>query len=137
VSGPLNVQTVTADAVIAELGELRDVIAAVQINGKPLGNAVRFEPASRIDDPIEVIIAPPSFVYGSNGLGPSGMLVDVYVIAVTSDITVHNLIALERAVADAIDLNTDHTVRQSDIGSWRRGGTDLPAYRILVEAGLE
>lgn len=135
-SGPLNIETVTADAVLAELEALREVIAGVQVNGKPLGNAVRFEPAARIDDPIEVIIAPPSFVYGANNLGPSGMMVDVFVIAVTSDITVHNLIAMERGVADAIDLGTDHTVRQSDIGSWRRGGTDMPAYRILVEVGL-
>lgn len=135
-TGPLNTQTVTADAVVAELEALREVIAAVQINGRPLGNAVRFEPAARIDDPVEVIIAPPSFVYGSNNLGPSRMMVEVYVIAVASDLTVHNLIALERGVADAIDLNTDHAVMQSDIGSWRRGGTDLPAYRILVEVGL-
>lgn len=135
-SGPLNIETVTADAVVAELDTLREAIAAVQINGRPLGNAVRFEPAARIDDPIEVIIAPPSFVYGSNNLGPSGMMVDVFVIAVTSDITVHNLIALERGVADAIDLSDNATVRSSDIGSWRRGGTDLPAYRILVEIGL-
>lgn len=135
-TGPLNIETVTASAVVAELEALRAVIAAVAINGRPLGNAVRFEPAERIDDPIEVIIAPPSFVYGANNLGPSGMLVDVFVIAVASDLTVHNLIALERGVADAIDLNTDHTVRQSDIGAWRRGGTDLPAYRILVEVGL-
>lgn len=135
-TGPLNVATVTADAVVDELEGLRAVIAAVQVNGRALGNAVRFEPAGRIDDPIEVIIAPPSFVYGSNNLGPSGMLVDVFVIAIASDLTVHNLIALERGVADAIDLNTDHTVRSSDIGSWRRGATDLPAYRILVEVGL-
>lgn len=135
-SGPLNIETVTADEVIAELDTLREAIAAVQINGKPLGNAVRFEPAARVDDPIEVIIAPPSFLYGSNNLGPSGMMVDVFVIAVTSDITVHNLIALERGVADAIDLSDNATVRSSDIGSWRRGGTDLPAYRILVEIGL-
>lgn len=135
-SGPLNVQTVTADAVMALLDELREVIAAVQINGRALGNAVRYEPAGRVDDPIEVIIAPPSFAYGSNNLGPSIATVDVFVIAVASNITVQNLIALERAVADAIDLNTDHAVRSSDPGAWRRGGTDLPAYRVLVEMGL-
>lgn len=136
-TGPLNVDTVTPDAVIEELTALQAIIAAVQINGRPLGNAVRFEAAGRVDDPIEVIIAPPSFIYGSNGLGPSSMLVDVFVIAILGDITVHNLVALERGVADAIDLNSDTaTVRSSDIGSWRRGGTDMPAYRILVEVGL-
>lgn len=136
-SGPLNITTVTADQVVEGLETLRAAIAAVQINGTPLGNAVRFEPASRLDDPIEVIIAPPSFEYRSNNLGPSAMIVEVFVIAVISDITVHNLIAMERGVADAIDLNVDAAVVQSSsVGSWRRGGTDMPAYRIVVEMGL-
>lgn len=136
-SGPLNVQTVSADDVLAKLDELRAVIAAVQINGVPLGNAVRYEPASQVNDPIQVIIAPPGFTYASSNLGPSSMLVDVYVMAVVDDISVHNLVSLERGVADAIDLNhSDATVRQSDPGSWRTGGTDRPAYRILVEVGL-
>lgn len=136
-SGPLNLQTVSADEIVERLDALRACIAAVQINGRPLGEAVRYEPAARIDDPIEVIIAPPSLVYASNNLGPSSMIVEVYVIAVASDITVHNLIALERGVADAIDLldEFDATVRQSDIGAWRRGGTDFPAYVITVEMG--
>lgn len=138
-SGPLNLQTVTADDVLERLDALRDAIAAVQINGTPLGGAVRYEPGARVDDPIEVIIAPPSFDYRSNNLGPSTMQIDVFVIAVASDITIHNLVALERGVADAIDLMSDPfeaTVRGSDIGSWRRAGTDLPAYLINVEMGL-
>lgn len=137
-SGPLNIQTVTAQQVGEHLDALRAAIAAVQVNGTALGESVRWEPGSRAGDPIEVIIAPPSFQYRSNNLGPSSMLIEVYVIAVASDITVHNLIALERAVADSIDLIDDYdaTVRQSDIGSWRRGGADLPAYLILVEMGL-
>lgn len=135
-TGPLDVSTVTADDVMTQLDGLREVIAAVQINGRPLGNAVRYEPAGRVDDPIEAIIGPPSFIYDSNGLGPSRALVEVFVIAVASNIAIQNLIALERGVADAIDLNTDHAVRSSDIGVWRRGGTDLPAYRILVEMDL-
>lgn len=138
-SGPLNLQTVTADDVIEHLDALRDAIADVQINGVPLGGAVRYEPAARVDDPIEVIIAPPSFSYGSNNLGPSLMVIDVFVVAIASDITIHNLIALERGVADAIDLMSDPfeaVVRGSDIGSWRRGAVDHPAYLITVEMGL-
>jgi hypothetical protein len=138
-SGPLNLQTVSASDVTDRLDALRDAIATVEINGTALGEAVRYEPAARVDDPIEVIIAPPSFTYGSNNLGPSTMLIDVFTIAVASDITVHNLIALERAVADTIDLMSDPyeaVVRSSDIGSWRRGGVDLPAYLIVVEMGL-
>lgn len=135
-TGPLNVTTITADDVMAHLDQLVEVIAAVRINDRPLGNAVRYESAGRLDDPIEVIIAPPSFEYRSNNLGPSKALVEVFVIAVASNITTRNLIALERAVADAIDYNTDHAVLSSDLGAWRRGGTDLPAYRILVEMNL-
>jgi hypothetical protein len=142
VSGPLNIQTVGASEITTRLDALRQAIADVQVNGVPLGESVRWEPGSRAGDPIEVIIAPPSFEYKSNNLGPSAMIIEVYVIVVASDLTVHNLIALERGVADAIDLigsdggPYDATVRQSDSGSWRRGGADLPAYLILVEMGL-
>lgn len=135
-SGPLNLQTVSAGDIVERLDALRDAIAAVQINGRPLGEAVRYEPAGRIDDPIEVIIVPPSFRYATNNLGPSSMLIAVFVIAVASDITTHNLIALERGVADAIDLMSDPfeaTVQSSDVASWRRGNNDLPAYLITVE----
>lgn len=141
-SGPLNIDTVTADDVLDRLNALRDAIARVQINGTPLGESVHFEPGSRAGDPIEVIIAPPGFVYGSNNLGPSALVVEVFVIAVASDLTVHNLVALERGVADAIDLlgsdgePFDATVRSSDPGSWRRGGAELPAYVIIAEMGL-
>lgn len=141
-SGPLSLQTVTADDVIVRLNALRDTIAAVRINGTPLGESAHFEPGSRAGDPIEVVIAPPGFEYKSNNLGPSAMIIEVYVIAVASDLTVHNLIALERGVADAIDLMGsdgspyDATVRQSDPGTWRRGGAELPAYVIIAEMGL-
>jgi len=135
-SGPLNLVTVSADDVLDRMNALRDTIAAVQINGRPLGEAVRIEPAARADDPIEVIIAPPSFEYRSNNLGPSSMVFEVFVIAVASEITIHNLIALERGVADAIDLMDgafEATVQASAPGAWRRGGIDLPAYLIAVE----
>jgi hypothetical protein len=129
-------ETLTADEVIAKLDELRDAIAPVQINGVPLGNAVGYEPGATAGNPIEVIIAPPSLTYDSNCLGPSGMSVEVFVIAAASDITIHNLIALERGVADAIDANTDAVVRSSAPGVWRRGSTDLPAYVIQVDVPL-
>lgn len=135
-SGPLNLQTVSADDIVARLDALRDAIAAVQINGRPLGEAVRYEPAGRLDDPVEVIITPPSFAYRTNNLGPSNMTIAVFVIAIASDITVHNLIGLERGVADAIDLmdgEFEATVQSSDVASWRRGTTDFPAYLITVE----
>lgn len=138
-SGPLNISSVSAEDVKVRLDALRDTIAAVQINGRPLGEAVSWEPASRTGDPIEVVIAPPTFQYRSNNLGPSAMLVDVYVIAVASDLTVFNLISLERGVADAIDLMSgpyDATVQQSVPGTWRRGGAELPAYVITAEMGL-
>lgn len=135
-TGPLDLVTVTAEDVTARLDALRETIAAVRINGTPLGEAVTYEPASRVDDPIEVKIAPPAFGYESYNLGPNKMAIDVYVIAVASDITVHNLIALERGVADAIDMMSDPyeaAVKGSEPGSWRRNAVDLPAYVIHVE----
>jgi sulfur carrier protein ThiS len=142
VSSPLDLRTVTAADVMARLRALRETIAAVQVNGKPLGESVMIEPAARVGDPIEVVIAPPAFLYGSNGLGPDRMMVKVYVIAVASDIAVENLIALERGVADAIDMmemsaEFDATVRSSDPGTWRRGAVELPAYVIDVEMSVE
>lgn len=130
--------TVTAADVVAALDALRDVIAAVEINGKPLGRAVRYEPGGSTNDPIEVNIAPPSFSYRTGCLGPTSMTTDVFLVVVVGDISVHNMIALERGVADAIDSSesVDATVQGSTPGVWRRGTTDMPAYVITVEVGL-
>lgn len=134
--------SVSADQIVAKLAALCAVIGRVQINGRPLASAVRYEGAGKVGDPIEVIVAPPAFTYGGNCLGPTGMIVEVFVVAVASDLTVHNLIALERGVADAIDLasdvdNTlDCTVIESAPGVWRRGGADLPAYVIRTAVTL-
>ena len=137
-TGPGMLPTVTADQVIEAMGALADVIRAVQINGRPLGDAVRFEPVAKTGDPIEVILAPPGFNYGGNALGPTSMTVEVFVVAIATDLTVHNLIALERGVADAIDSNrsVDATVRGSAPGVWQRGNTSHAAYVITVEVGL-
>jgi hypothetical protein len=129
---------VTAAEIVTALEALRGVIAAVTINGRPLGRSVRFEPGASTGDPIEVNIAPPAFDYRSNCLGPTSMTVDVYVVAVQGDLSVHNMIALERGVADAIDTSdeVDATVTGSVPGVWRRGTTDLPAYVITATVGL-
>lgn len=134
--------SITADQIVAKLAAICAVIARVEINGRPLGSAVRYEPAAKTGDPIEVIIAPPTFEYRGNCLGPSSMLVDVFVVAVASDLTVHNLIALERGVADALDLASDVdetldcTVISSSLAVWRRGAADLPAYVIQTAVAL-
>lgn len=134
--------SITADEIVAKLQAICDVVGRVQINGRPLGSAVRYEPAGKVGDPIEVIVAPPSFEYRGNCLGPSSMIVEVFVVAVASDLTVHNLIALERGVADALDLasgvdsSLDCTVISSAPGVWRRGTTDLPAYVIQTAVSL-
>jgi len=130
--------TVTADQVMTALSALADVIRLIEINGRPLGDAVRFEPIAKVGDPIEVILAPPSFNYGGNALGPRSMTVEVFVVAIATDLTVHNLIALERGVADAIDSSNDvdATVLGSAPGVWQRGNTSHAAYVISVEVGL-
>lgn len=130
--------TVTAADVVAALDALRAVIAEVPINGRPLGRAVRWEPGAATGDPIEVNMAPPRFLYETSCLGPRGMIVDVFVVAVQGDLTVRNMIALERGVADAIDQSesVDATVTGSIPGVWQRGGSDMPAYVISVEVGL-
>jgi hypothetical protein len=131
-------ETITADQVIAALTRLRDVIATVRINGTPLGNAVTFEPGESVGYPIEVKIGPPAFNYRKHCLGPVSMDVDVFVVAITSDLTVHNMISLERGVADMVDASdeVDATVNNSAPGVWRRGSTDHPAYVINVTIGL-
>lgn len=134
--------SVTAAEIVHRLNELRRAIAEVQINGRPLGSAVRYEPAASAGDPIEVNIAPPEFKYEGNCLGPTGMIIDVYVVAVSSDITVLNLIQLERGVADAIDMaesngfEVDATVTGSQSGIWNSDGVDHPAYVINCEVGI-
>ena len=137
-STPIN--SVGADQIVARLDGLRDAIAAVEINGRPLGEAVRYEPGAKTGDPIEVNIAPPEFLYDGNCFGPTRMRLQVFVVAVMSDITVHNLIALERGVADAIDAcdpnRCDATVTGSTPGTWRKNGVDYPAYVITCEASI-
>lgn len=130
--------SVTAAQVVAALDALRGVIAAVQINGRPLGSAVRWEPGAATGDPIEVNIAPPSFEYRGNCTGPTSMTVDIFVVAVQGDLSVHNMIALERGVADALDESdeVDATITGSIPGVWRRGTSDLPAYVITAAVGL-
>lgn len=134
--------SVTADEIVFRLDELKRAIAEVQINGRPLGSAVRYEPAGNSGDPIEVNIGPPEFRYDGNCLGPTGMTVDVFVVAVSSELTVHNLIALERGVADAIDMaesngfEVDATVKSSTPGIWNDNGIDHPAYVITCEVGI-
>lgn len=134
--------SISADEIVSKLAAICAVIALVEVNGRPLGSAVRFEPGAKTGDPIEVIVAPPSFTYGGNCLGPTSMTVEVFVVAVASDLTVHNLVSLERGVADALDLasevdpSLDCTVISSNLGVWRRGTVDLPAYVITTDVSL-
>lgn len=124
------------DNVMGSLEELRDTLAAIEVNGQQLGPAVRID-AAGADYPLQVVITPPTYDYSAYGTKPVQMTVQIYCIVPAGAGSTRNLVALSLAVAAAVDENSDAAVVGSESGSWRTGGqVELPAQVLTVEVPL-
>lgn len=125
------------DQVTAALEALRETVAAIKVNGRELGSAVRWEPGAKVGDPLQVIIVPTTFRYENYGEGlPTEMVVQLFCTVPVGDRATINLITLGLAVGQAVEANTGAAVTGSDTGTWRVGAVELPAQIVTVEVPL-
>ncbi len=86
--------------------------------------------------PPATLLGPPTFAYETYTADPSTATVVVALVVKAGDDGDARLLALLPAVTAALHDNTDAIVRSATPGTWRTGGSDLPAYLIEIEVSL-
>lgn len=94
-------------------------------------------PGAQIVDPPALVLGPPKLAWEAYNRGPTSAVFEVIVAVGASEDAMALLWGLVPTVAEAIDAGSPSmAVTNADPVAWPAGGSDLPAYRITVEAEL-